>query len=239
MKKKQKVKRTRLFIEPYPTKVLIEITLGQLESLTSRWIIRDDGKRVKLFTEPQFDQGYDRKFMQNVSVGKVIGVGEWVTNICVGDIAIVDYLVTNDTGVLIGYFKNNQVVCVEAASTYHTEDSLPSQTRRMAWVKGDHDIVSPILGVIRENEAIAFDPHVFLENRVAKLVMVMFNGELREAKEAVTSRIVISAPENSNVRQGDEVTIKEEDIFTREIHGKEMSIVFIEDIKAIKRRENL
>lgn len=239
MKKLRKVKRTRLYIEPYPTKVLIEITLSQLESLTSRWIIRDDGKRVKLFTEPQFDKGYDRRFMQNVSIGKVIGVGDWVEEIFVGDIVIIDYLVTNDDDVLIGYFKNNQVVCVEAKSTYHTDDALPAQNGRKAWVKGDHDVMSPILGVIRENEAISFDPHIFLENKVTNLVMVMHNGELREAKEDITTRIVISAPEGTGIRPGDEVTVKDIDIFTREIHGKEMVIIFKEDVKAIKRRENL
>lgn len=231
------MKRKMLFIEPHPKKVLIEITLTQLESLTSRWIIRDDGKRVKLFTEPEFDKGFDRKFMQNVSVGKVIGVGTDVTKVCVGDIAIVDYLVTNSTDVLVGYFKNNQVVCVDAESTYHEDDALPAQNGRKAWVKGDHDIISPILGVIRENEAIAFDPHVFLENKSTKLVMVMYNGELREAKAPITSRIVISAPEGSRLQPGDEVTIREEDIFTREIRGKEMSVIFQEDIQVIKQKK--
>lgn len=233
------MRRTILSIEPAPGKVLVEITLNQLESLTARWIIRDDGKRVKLFTEPQFDQGFDRKFMQNVSVGKVIGIGSDVTNVSVGDIAIIDYLVTNDTGVLIGYFKNNQVVCVDAESTYHTDDSLPAQNGRKAWVKGDHDITSPILGVIRENKAIAFDPHVFLENKSAVILTVMRDGKLQPAKAPITSRIIISAPEESPLHEGDEVTVREEDIFTREIHGKEMSIVFLEDVKAVKRRENL
>lgn len=231
------MKKRTLFIEPAPGKVLIEITLAQLESLTSRWIIRDDGKRVKLFTAPTYTEGYDQKFTQNVSVGKVIGVGEAVTNVVPGDIAIVDYLVTNDTDVLIGYFKNNQVVCVDAESTYHTDDAPPAQNGRKAWVKGDHDISSPILGVIRENEAIAFDPHVFLENKSTKILKVLHNGQLREAKVPVTTRIVIAAPERSKIQPGDEVTVQDVDLFTREVGGKELSIVFLEDIKAIKKRK--
>lgn len=231
------MKQNKLFIEPAPKKILVEITLSQLDSLTSRWIIKDDGTRVKLFTEMPYDKGYDRKFMQNVSVGKVIGVGEEVTNVIVGDICIIDYLVTNDTGVLVGYFKNNQVVCVDAESTYHTDDALPAQNGRKAWVKGDHDITSPILGVIRENEAIAFNPHVFIETKRPVIVKILANGKLDETPERIGTRKVISAPDGCGINPGDEIKVKTEDIFTREIKGKEMSIVFLEDIKTIKDRK--
>jgi hypothetical protein len=232
------MRKTQLHIKPAPDRVLIRITRAQIDNITSKEIVRDDGKKVRLFREPKFDKGFDRAFMQNVSVGEVVAVGSRVrTEIFRGDIAILDYLVTNDVDSFVGYFNNDQLVCIHAESTYHEEDALPSQTGRRAWVKGDHDIVSKLLGVIRGDQMIAFDPYVFLEYKPAVIVMGLKNGKVVELPQPIETRTVIAAPEDSFIESGDEVLVKEADIFPRHVNDKEFWVVFQEDIMMVKKSD--
>lgn len=225
-----------LKIFPAPDRVLIKITNDQVDSLTSRWINRDDGTKVKLFTRPAYDKGFDQRFTQNVSIGTVIACGEEVTKIDEGDIVIIDYLVTNDLDVFVGYYNNSIVASVKADTVIHQDDALPSQTGRKAWVKGDYDTISPIMGVIRDNEVVAFDPYIFLETKIPIIVRVLANGKLVETPDPMATRTVIAAPEGHWVKKGDEITTKSENLFGRYINEKEISIIFKDDVLVKKEK---
>ena len=224
------MKKDILEISPAPDRVLIKITDEQIDSLTSRWIVRDDGTKVKLFTRPEYKAGFDQRFTQNVSIGTALAVGTDVENVIPGDICIIDYLVTNDLDVFVGYFKNSLVAAVKADTVLHEDDAIPAHNGRKAWVKGDYDTISPIMGIIRDNEIIAFDPYIFLETKSDKIVKVLANGKLVETPDPIATRTVIACPENYALKPGDEVITKTENLFGRYINNKEISIIFKDDI---------
>jgi hypothetical protein len=80
------IKHEKLSIIPAPNRVLIRITKKQIEDLISKEITLEDGTKKKLFLEPiHFQEGFERRFQQNVSVGECIGIGSKVNGVQVGD----------------------------------------------------------------------------------------------------------------------------------------------------------
>ena len=222
--------KNNLYIEPHPNKVLIQISKKQIDEITDKWITRNDGTKVKLAIRENYSEGYDKRFEQNVSVGVVLAVGMNVKNIYPSDLAVIDYLATNDSDVLVGYQNGNQIICVDAATTYHTKSATPAMNGRRAWVKGDFDVISSILGVVRNNKIIAFDPYVFLVTQSNMIVQVLANGKIIETKEDISRRDVLSARKDSVFKDGDTILIKEENMFSRVINGATISVVFEKDI---------
>lgn len=226
----QFIRNEKLSIVPAPNRVLIKITQKQLEDLISKEIVKDDGTKARLFFEPiRFDAGFDRAYSQNVSVGTAIGVGSDVHNIKVGDIVILDYLATTLVDDTIGFVNGDQLISIIAHTTYH-ETSSPLVNGRRAWAKGDFDHISRILGLVRGDKLIPFDPYVFIEYNPDVTRILNLRGEKMKPMEGVREKEVIAAPENSIFKCGDKVRIKSEDPFEREVGGRTISIVFKSDI---------
>lgn len=230
------MKTKQINITPAPDRILVKISKRQAEDLTSKWIVRDDGTKVKLFLEPEYEKGYDRRWQQNVSVGTILAVGENVENIYPSDIAILDYTSQNDDDILVGFFKGDQIISIVARTTYEQKDAIPDSNGLKAWKKGDFLIMSQVLGVIRNDKVIAFSPYVFLESKSNLIVVVMANGKILETKEDISQRKILSISEETFYSAGDEILIKEEDIFFREIDGNQMSVVFDRDIIGKKNK---
>lgn len=224
-----KEKKRTLFI-PHPTKVLIKITRKQFSDLFSKWITREDGSKCQLFMEMEESDGYDRKFTQNVSVGTVVAVGEKVEGILPGDMAIIDYLVSVGSDALIGFVNNDMLVSVNAKTTYHTSDALPNVDGRKAFVKGDYDDLSPLMGVVRDGKAVAFSPYMMLVHKTNKIMIALPNGRLVEKQETISEREILSASTQSGYKDGDTIVLKELDLFERTIDNKTISICFEGDI---------
>src|ERR1700761_508852 len=101
----------KLSIIPAPDRILIKITQKQMDDLISKEITLEDGAKKRLFFEPILhDPGYDARYRQNVSVAEVIGVGDNLSGIIVGDIVILDYLVTSEDDDLIGSFNGDKII---------------------------------------------------------------------------------------------------------------------------------
>jgi hypothetical protein len=221
MNKPQKVS----FI-PHPDKVLVKITKASYDELFFKRIIRDDGKEVSLFTSIEEKEGMDDRYKQNVSVGVIVAVGKNVDNIFITDLAILDYMVSNDSDNLVGFVNGDRIVSLVAKTTYHNKSAKPDINFRKAYVKGDYDEVSKILGVVRKKQVIAFDPYIFLNSKSNKILSVLPNGQLTETIEYISKRDVLSADAKSNLKFGDEILLKEEDMFGRVIENKEISVIF-------------
>lgn len=220
----------QLSIVPAPNRVLIRVTKKQIEDLISKEIVKEDGTTARLFFEPiHFDQGYDRKFQQNVSVGECVGVGVNVHGIKIGDIVILDYLASNLSDECIGFVKGDQMISMIAHTTYHQSSSVLINGRR-AWAKGDYDHISRILGVVRGDKLIPFDPYVFVEYESDLLHILNDIGERFRSTAAVISRTVLSSPEGSIFKCGQKVFMKRDDWFDREIDGRKIAICFKQDI---------
>lgn len=237
MPKSNYIKRSRKFIKneklhiiPAPNRLLIRITKQQIEDLISKVIKRDDGSETKLFFEPiHYGEGYDRRYQQNVSVGEVIAVGTNVRGVSIGDSVVLDYLVSNLTDDLIGFFNKDQLISIVAHTTYHQNSSVLINGRR-AWAKGDYDHISRILGVVRNDKLIPFDPYVFVEYESDLLNILNDMGERVRSPNVVIDRIVISAPEDCIYKCGDKIKLKKDDWFDREVGGRKIAIVFKQDI---------
>lgn len=237
MRKSSYIKKTRkffkhekLFIEPAPNRVLIRITKQQIEDLISKVIKKDDGSTCRLFFEPlHFSEGYEKRFQQNVSVGEVIGVGKNVTNIKVGDVAILDYLTSNLSDHLIGYFNGDQLISILANTTYH-KNSAPLINARRAWAKGDFDNISLILGIIREDRLIPIDPYVFVEYESDFLKILNDIGQAVRSTDMVINRTVIAAPDDSIFKCGQKIFLRRDDWFYREVAERKIAICFKQDI---------
>lgn len=224
------MKKEKLFIEPHPDKILIKITQHEWSSLFSVKVRRDNGSEIDLFTDVEENAGFDRRFRQNVSVGTIVAVGTRVEGMLKGDVAIIDYLVTGADDSLIGITNGNRLVAIPAKTTYHTEDALPYVDGKKAWVVGDYDMVSPLLGIVRMGKLIAMRPYVFLKYENPAQLKVAESGVLHEETQPICTREVLSAHPDSGFKDGDKVVLKEENLFTRVIDGKEISVLLEEDI---------
>lgn len=228
---RQFIKHEKLSIIPAPNRVLIRVTKRQIEDLVSKEIVKDDGTKGRLFFESiHFGEGYDRRFQQNVSVGEIIGVGDNVQDIKVGDIAILDYLVSNLIDDTIGYqIDGSQLIAILAHTTYH-EDSATLINGRRAWAKGDYNYISRILGLVRDEKLIPFDPYVFVEYESDLLSILNDMGDRVRSPNVVIDRTVIAVPEDCIYNCGDKIKLKKDDWFDREVGGRKIAIVFKQDI---------
>lgn len=220
----------RIQIIPHPSKVLVRISKAAWEQLFFKKIIRDDGEEVHLFTRLEEKDGYEQKWAQNVSVGQVMAVGSMVNNVHKDDLAILDYKVTNDPDCLVGMFNGDRMVCIPAITTYHEKNAKRGRNMRRAYRRGDMNVVSPLLGVVRKKELIAFDPYVFLEHKSNVIMLVNAAGLVVEQTEDIVTRKILAAPEDSGYVSGETVMVKEMDLFTRQINDKEISTTEWKDI---------
>lgn len=224
------MKKNNIKFEPHPLKVLIKCTKESFDNIFYKWIKRDDGSTVQLFTSIESDEGFDNRFTQNVSCGTIVAVGTGVENILPSDTVIIDYMVYNSTDELIGFINGDRLVALDAKTTYHTEDAPPSINMRKAYVEGDFDEISKILGVVRNDKLIAFHPYVFLNHKSNVIQMVSAGGFLIEETEAIVTIEVLSASPDSGYKDGDKVFIKDDDLFFRAIGGKTISVCFEKEI---------
>lgn len=223
-------KKEMLSFIPHPDKVLIKITKQSWDDLFCKWIVRDDGSKCQLFTQLEESEGFDRRYGQNVSTGVIVAVGENITDVYPSDTAILGYLISNDIDCLVGFVNGDRIVCIDKHTTYHAFDSKPQIDGRKAFVKGDFDIVSNLIGVVRNDKLLAFDPYVFLVHKSNLIISVLGNGRIKETVETISEREILSAPGTSGYSDGDIILVKEEDIFSRNIGGKDISIVMKQDI---------
>jgi hypothetical protein len=224
------IKHEKLSIIPAPNRVLIRITKKQIQDLVSKEITLEDGTKKRLFFEPiLFDEGYERRFQQNVSVGEIIGVGNEVEGIYVGDMAILDYLVSNLIDDTVGFVSGDQLISIIAYTTYH-KTSSPMIRGRQAWIEGDYDHISRILGLVRGDELIPFDPYVFMEYKPDYLKIVSMRGEAMRETAPVVERKVIAAPPDCIWKCGQKIKLKKDDWFDREIAANRIAVAFKQDI---------
>jgi hypothetical protein len=222
------VKKQSISFIPHPDRVLIKISQKDHEEIFYKWIERKDGTRVQLFKE-EAEEGMDKKFSQNVSCGRVLAVGANIKNIFPSDIVILDYMVSNDNDNLVGFMNGERMMSLLVKTTYHTEDALPNFNMRKAYVAGDYDELSKVLGVVRKEKLIAFDPYVFVTKQSKVVKLNTFNAPVLKEGEIV-DRKVLSAFEGSGYEEGDIIGLKEADLFFRTISGKEITVCYHKEI---------
>lgn len=229
MKQKEKVQ-----IMPHKDKVLIKVSKANWNSLFSKYITVKGGKKVELFTDIEETEGYEGRFRQNVSVGIIVAIGKNITHILPGDVAIIDYAVTGNDDALVGFVKGDRLISLDVITTYHKEDSIPQLNGRHAYVEGDYDNLSRLLGVIRMGRLMALSPYVFLQHENAtKMVVSKDQGLQYQRTDGICKRKVLSGDKDCIAQEGDTVIIRETDLFSRIVDKKEISVIFDRDILAV------
>lgn len=226
------MKKKRLNILPHPEKVLIKITKHEWSNLFSVWITRHDGTRMQLFKDAEEDEGFERRVKQNVSVGNIIAVGNKVGGILKGDIAILDYLVTGNDDAFIGCIYADRMVCIKAFTEYYKENSTPMIDGRLTWKEGDFKFLSSLIGVVRMGKIKAFSPYIVLKHEERTKMHVSESGLKVEKEDNICTREIIAASPESGYKDGDKILLKESDLFFRVIDGKEISVIFEQDVIA-------
>lgn len=226
--------KEKLIITCNPDKVLIRIPKASWNSLFSKYVKGKDGKEVELFIDIQEASGYERRFQQNTSIGKVIGVGENVTGIQCGDMAIIDYTVTGGEDCLVGYVNEEMIVAVNAETKYHTEDSVPNLNGMNTYQKGDYEEISLLYGIVRDKVAYSREPYVFLVHQNPTQMVVSENGLSKQTTHEFLTYEVMASNPNSIAKSGDKVHVRVGDVFERILDdNRTISVIFEQDIIAV------
>jgi hypothetical protein len=223
-------------------KIFVRITKNDRDSIFSKEITRNDGTKTKLFLTVDAKDDEDRKSELFVQTGIIEFVGDSIEGISVGDIAILDYQVSNLRHQLIKEDEEGQLFWINPNTTYydHTKVVYADRSRQgsrdsIVYNKGDYDEISMLLGIIRNEELIPISPYVFLTHESPIVMVVTKSGLLVEETHRLLYRNVISAPDNSMVRKDETILIDDADVFYVKIGNKKIDCIFESDILAIKK----
>lgn len=230
-------KSNRINIEPYPDNIIVKLSKEAWEKLFYKDIKNIKGKKIRLFTQIEEEEGFDKKYAQYLTMGEIMAIGDDVEGVEKGDLAILDYVVSNAPDYLVGSINGDRIVSIRAKTTYHIDDA-PSHNGKPAYVKGDYDYLSKLLGVVRGDQLISFSPYVFLDSKPTSIMLVSETGMLLEKKEKIVKRHSVSCPTTSTFKTGQELVFKEEDCFVLRIAHKEVSIVHQEDIMYSRKKKD-
>ena len=151
--------------KPPPNRVFVKILQSHKDNIFSKMNVRNDGSISELFTEMELESNFEASFAQNVHIGEVVNVGDAVKDIQVGDIAIIDYLVDNEDGIIIGYDGNDKIVSVVGVTEYYDHSQDSSNERRLLYAEGDYKEITQIYGVVRNEMLVAIEPFIFVETK--------------------------------------------------------------------------
>lgn len=201
---------------PIDNKIVVRITNQSIEEIFSHEIVRNDGTTVKICINAPANEEEDRISTLYASTG-IVEIGN--DTIQKGDIAILTYDLFNDQTKILQDDENGRLLLVDPKTTYHEEDNIAFGNRniprqQIVWMKGEVNEMSQLLGIIRDGKFIVNDPFVLLyykdEDEEKEEGMFDIGSEIIERK-------VFSISEKSRVKYkidiGDEITIREPDIF--------------------------
>ena len=192
-----------------------------------------------MFINVEAGETDDRRYTLNIQSAEVVAVSDEIKDIYPGDIALLDYLVSVDNEKnLIEKTDDYELRCINAVTTIHKEDQISyanRKTRRDQIIarKGEYDIISPVLGVIRGDELIARNPYIFLEHESNVKKRVSAAGLLYEEIEMVYERRVLSSG-CEDVEADDILILSDFDVFHVKAGERKLDVVFSRDVKAKK-----
>lgn len=188
-------------------KVFVRITNDSREGIFSKEITRNDGTKVRLFTNVGAMDMDDRRATLFIQTGIIEAVANNVEDVKVGDIAIIDYKLCNLDDRVVYKDDDGVVYWIEAKTTYHDEDLIAYANRRspkdqIAYLKGDYDTVSMLLGVLRDDKIYTREPFIFLEHESNVISKVSPGGILYSQTQTNYQRKVLSSSKESQSKYG-------------------------------------
>jgi co-chaperonin GroES (HSP10) len=240
----------------HPDNLIIKISRESRDSVFTKKIKRDDGSFVELFmynpTAGKDSESHDKHF---VASGIVMGVGSNIKNVKVNDIAILDYMADNDDSIIVGYDGEDKLIVTSPLTKYSTTEEWVYASRRKeedpkkqsyghplcphdikVGQVGDYENMAQILGVLRGEELISFDPYVFLVHEETVIKKVSASGILYSVDEKILTRKVLAAAEGNKygLTASVDVIVDDFDIFDIYFEGKRISAVNDVDVIMVK-----
>ncbi len=224
-------------------KLFIRVTKENAESVYSKEIIRNDGTRTRLYINvPALDSKDARQSGLTVQTAIVEGVGEDIGWIKKGDTALINYDVVNDEKRFLYKQGDDRIYFIEANTTYHDKDimayqivdsqSKKNRPNQIVASKGEYDSLSPLLGIVRDDQLIANDPYVFIENISNQISKVSGAGILYTETQKIFDRQILAISKNSEkkygIKKGDLVKLDDFDIFNVKL-GADNTICAVND----------
>lgn len=227
------------FLVP-PGSVMVKIKKVDTESLYSKWIIRNDGTKVQLFTQPEQNSVTMRKSDVFVSIGEVLQVGSTIEDVKEGDMALLDYTVDNFIDNVLYYDEEgNKYITIDGNTTFHENSLIVSADRNhpretIVYKCGEINAESPLLGILRDDKLIARRPYVFIEHKTNTEEKVSKSGIMFSEKKDITERKILSVSKDSTTKfgmlNGQTIIVKENDIFDVRTPNGIIQCIMDEDI---------
>jgi len=215
-------------------KVFIRITKNSRDGIFSKEITRDDGSTVRLWTNVEAMENDDRRATLFVQTGIVEAVADNIVDINVGDTAIIDYKLSNMDDHIVYKDGDDIIYWLDAKTTYHQEDLIAYASRRsprdqVAYLKGDYDTLSMLLGVIRDNRIFPREPYVFLEHESNVVAKVGKAGILYTETLSHYQRKVLASPRESQekygINPGNSLLVHDYDVFMVKLENRQLECI--------------
>lgn len=236
-------------LKVFGDKILVKISNEEREKLFKKKIRRDDGTEVELFINvPATDHADERTHSLFVNTGIVMGVGDDVEGIKVGDIAILDFQVSNLISNFVYKDGDDDVFWINATTTYHTSDMVAYANRRspkdqIVHKRGDYDELSMLLGVVRGDKFYAREPYVFLNHESNSVTMVGAGGIIYTQTDKILKRSILSVSDQTalkfRVSNGDTIAVDDRDVFDINLNGKKITAVNDQDMLYVEREDSI
>lgn len=251
-------KETESGLVCHPDNLIIKISRESRDAVFTRKIKRDDGSVADLFmynpTGGKDSENHDKHF---VASGIVVGVGSNISYVMVNDVAILDYKLDNDDDIIVGYDGYDKLIVASSVTKYSENEEWVYANRRteddrkrkafgqllcphdiQVGKPGDYENMAQVMGVVRGEQLISFDPYVFLQHEETVIQKVSAAGILYSEDEKILKRKVLFASmasqEKYHIRPGADVVVDDFDIFDIYFEGKRISAVNDVDIIMVK-----
>ena len=224
-------------------KIIVRFTNESIESIyMGKEITRDDGSKVRLFIATPAAADRERKAALTVQTAIVTHVSESITDIEVGDVAIVNYDLFNcEENIIEDKGDGGKSFFINAITTYHDSThtawaNKKSKRDQMVYEKGDIEEASFLLGIIRNDKLIARSPFVFIDHTSNEREKVTGSGLIYTEKLKTFTRRVLSVGESTSekkkIYEGDQILVADYDIFEITLFDKSIDCVYERDVIA-------
>jgi co-chaperonin GroES (HSP10) len=200
-------------LRPTPERVIVKITKEQRRRMFEKEFVRNDGTKGVLITGIRKDRGEHGASEQFINLGEVIAVGSRVKNIKAGDMAVLDYLVSNDDTIKVLEDEQAEYYSVRGVTTYEPQDVIMDVNRQRQFTmylcrKGEIKEVSQIVAVIRDSQIIAIDPYVILSFAPYETTKQTASGIIFKQKRDVLRHEIVAVSEITKEKYGLEKGMK-------------------------------
>lgn len=215
--------------------ILVRVSESERDKLYNKRLKTADGRILSILQDIQQDADTDAHFSQDVNAAEVVGIGEGVDGISIGDTVIIDYLVDTTDEYTAWEEWEGKYCLLDTRTVFYENDKIVPATRNTrvdtyVYKKGEMDSFSPVIAVIRGNTVTPRYPYIFTEHRDAAKDEVSNGIKYTEFEKHIIRRKLLFAHSQSQLPIGKEMLLESDFIFFRRIGEIVFDICFESDV---------